>query len=186
MIFRASQSVLVVLLAICILPPLAAGQSQEAKQGEVNRIIQTAEMHYQKGEQAYTAGQYDLSRREFDQAVDTILIDAIDIRSDDRLRIYYRELIEKINHYQIAALEQKTGGFHEQRYEPSPLDKIASLSDAELDEAGADETDIATRFNFDFNSAYPVKQFISYFTRGRGRATMEAGLQRSGRFRQMA
>src|SRR5262249_28945709 len=42
------------------------------------------------------------------------------------------------------------------------------------------------RFNFDFNSAYPVKQFISYFTRGRGRATMEAGLQRSGRFREMA
>src|SRR5262249_44303935 len=112
--------------------------------------------------------------------------DAIDIRSDDRLRVFYRELIEKINHYQIAAIEEKSGGFHEQRYEPSPLDKIASLSDADLDEVGADETDVAARFNFDFNSAYPVKQFISYFTRGRGRATMEAGLQRSGRFREMA
>src|SRR5215813_10274529 len=186
MIFRKSQFVLIAVLALCVFPVMVNGQPQEAKQVEVNRIIASAQMHYQKGEQAYAAGQYDLARREFDQAVDTILIDAIDIRSDDRLRVFYRELIEKINHYQIAALEQKTGGFHEQRYEPSPLDKIASLSDAELDEAGADETDIATRFNFDFNSAYPVKQFISYFTRGRGRATMEAGLQRSGRFRQMA
>jgi len=126
-------------------------------------------------------------RREFDEAVDTILTESIDVRSDDELRVYYRELIEKVNRYQVAALEQKDGGFNEQRYEPSPLDKIASLSDADLEEAGAaDEEEVAARFNFDFTSAMPVRQFISYFTKGRGRATMEAGLQRSVRFREMA
>ncbi|HSB10296.1 MAG TPA: lytic transglycosylase domain-containing protein [Blastocatellia bacterium] len=160
---------------------------QDVKQSLVRQIISSANTHYQRGENAYKAGQYDVARREFDEAVDTILTESIDVRSDDELRVYYRELIEKVNRYQIAALEQKDGGFNEQRYEPSPLDKLASLSDAELEEAGAaDEDDAAARFNFEFASALPVRQFINYFTKGRGRATMEAGLQRSVRFREMA
>ncbi len=167
--------------------PVSKPSPQDAKQGVVRRIINAAELHYQRGEKAYTGGQYDVARREFDEAVDTILTESIDVRSDDELRIYYRELIEKVNHYQIAALEQKDGGFAEQRFEPSPLDKLASLSDADLEEVGAaDEEDVAGRFNFDFTSALPVRQFINYFTRGRGRATMEAGLLRSVRFREMA
>jgi membrane-bound lytic murein transglycosylase D len=167
--------------------PVLRPSPQDAKQGVVRRIINAAELHYQRGEKAYTGGQYDVARREFDEAVDTILTESIDVRSDDELRIYYRELIEKVNHYQIAALEQKDGGFAEQRFEPSPLDKLASLSDADLEEVGAaDEEDLAALFNFDFTSALPVRQFINYFTRGRGRATMEAGLQRSVRFREMA
>ena len=167
--------------------PLSRPSPQDAKQGVVRKIISAAEMHYQRGEKAYTGGDYDVARREFDEAVDTILTESIDVRSDGQLSIYYRELIEKVNHYQIAALEQKDGGFAEQRFEPSPLDKIASLSDADLEEVGAaDEEEAAARFNFDFTSALPVRQFINYFTKGRGRATMEAGLQRSVRFREMA
>lgn len=167
--------------------PLSRPNPQEAKQSVVQKIVNAAETHYQRGEKAYTSGDYDVARREFDEAVDTILTESIDVRSDDKLSVYYRELIEKVNHYQIAALEQKDGGFAEQRFEPSPLDKIASLSDADLEEVGAlDEEEAAARFNFDFTSALPVRQFINYFTRGRGRATMEAGLQRSVRFREMA
>ena len=160
---------------------------QEAKETQARLIINTAEAHYQRGQKAYAGGQFDLARREFDEAVDTILVESIDVRSDDELRVYYRELIEKVNHYQVAALEQKDGGFSEQRFEPSPLDKIASLSDADLEEAGAAEEAVAAvKFNFNFDSALPVRQFINYFTKGRGRATMEAGLQRSTRFREMA
>lgn len=167
--------------------PVGAAALQDSKPSQVRQVINTAEMHYQRGQKAYAGGQYDLARREFDEAVDTILVDSIDVRSDDELRFYYRELIEKVNHYQVAALEQKDGGFSEQRFEPSPLDKLASLSDAELEEVGAaDEQVSAAKFNFNFDSALPVRQFINYFTKGRGRATMEAGLQRSVRFREMA
>jgi membrane-bound lytic murein transglycosylase D len=169
-----------------ILAVSQTGSFQDNKRGQVQRLINTAETHFQKGQKAYTGGEYDQARREFDEAVDTILIDSIDVRSDDELRVYYRELIEKINRYQIASLEQKDGGFHEQRYEPSPLDKLASLSEADLEEVAAADDDLTTRFNFDFTSALPVRQFISYFSQGRGRSTMAAGLQRSVRFRGMA
>jgi membrane-bound lytic murein transglycosylase D len=161
--------------------------ASEVKNSEINQIVSAAEMDYKKGEQAYANGEYDQARRSFDRAIDSILNASIDVRSDETLRVYYRELIEKINRYQIAALEQKDGGFNEQRYEPSPLDKIASLSEAELEEVVADTQEGAgERFNFSFALAHPVRQFISYFTKGRGRATMEAGLQRSARYRSMA
>ncbi len=167
--------------------PLSRPSPQDTKHSVVRKIIDSAEIHYQRGEKAYTGGNYDVARREFDEAVDTILTESIDVRSDGQLSVYYRELIEKVNHYQIAALEQKDGGFAEQRFDPSPLDKLASLSDADLEEVGAaDEDEAAARFNFNFTSELPVRQFINYFTRGRGRATMEAGLQRSMRFREMA
>jgi membrane-bound lytic murein transglycosylase D len=181
-----SALVLASILSSSNVAPAQTASPQDNKRGQVRQLMNTAETHFQKGEKAYGGGQYDQARREFDEAVDTILIDSIDVRSDDELRVYYRELIEKINRYQIAALEQKDGGFHEQRYEPSPLDKLASLSEADLEEVAAADDDLTTRFNFDFTSALPVRQFISYFSQGRGRGTMEAGLQRSVRFRGMA
>ncbi|HWC77659.1 MAG TPA: lytic transglycosylase domain-containing protein [Blastocatellia bacterium] len=164
------------------------GSPATAKQAEIGHIIKSAESHYLKGQTAYSEGEYEIARREFDAAIDAILVGSIDVRSDDGLRVYYRELIEKVNRYQIAALEQKDGGFSEQRYEPSPLDKIASLSEADLEEV-ADSAEVAVpagRFNFNFTTSRAVNQFIGYFTRGRGRPTMEAGLQRSVRFREMA
>ncbi|HKP11317.1 MAG TPA: lytic transglycosylase domain-containing protein [Blastocatellia bacterium] len=160
---------------------------QEVKQELVRDARNAAERHFQRGEEAYKGKQFDMARREFDEAVDSILTAPINIGTDDELRAYYRELIEKINRYQIIAMEQKDGGFSEQRYEPSPLDRLASLSEAELEEvAAADDVEVNARFNFNFDAAYPVKQFVSYFTRGRGRVTMEAGLARSVRYRAMA
>jgi membrane-bound lytic murein transglycosylase D len=164
----------------------ASDRAQEVKQELVRDTKAAAERHFQRGEEAYKSKQFDMARREFDEAVDSILTATINIATDDELRAYYRELIEKINRYQIISMEAKDGGFSEQRYEPSPLDKLASLSEADLEEVAADDQEINARFNFSFDAAYPVKQFISYFTRGRGRATMEAGLARSVRYRAMA
>jgi membrane-bound lytic murein transglycosylase D len=180
---------MLVVLGAAPLTILAAARPQQgvdSKQSHIQGIINEAERHYQQGQLSYSQGEYDLARTEFDRAVDIILIASIDVRSDEQLRVYYRGLIEKINRYQMTAMESKDGGFSEQRYEPSPLDRIASLSEAELEEA-APESDITSiRFNFNFNTSPVVLQFISYFTRGRGRVTMEAGLGRSARYREMA
>lgn len=189
---RISRSILSFALAalMCLgalTTPAFGQQPADVKQAEIRRTIDSAERHFQKGQQAYSDGEYDLARREFDYAVDDILLASVDVRSDDQLRLYYRELVEKVNRFQIASLEQKDGGFSEQRYEPSPLDKLASLSEAELEEVVAEEEGLTTaRYNFNFTTAHPVNQFISYFSKGRGRATMEAGLQRSVRYRDMA
>ena len=41
------------------------------------------------------------------------------------------------------------------------------------------------KYDFEFAVAPPVFQFINFFVAGRGHSTMEVGLQRSGRYRQM-
>lgn len=166
----------------------AQTSSSPILKSEILQIIRESDNHYKKGEQAYTENQFDRARREFDQAVDCVLFSRIDVRSDEDLRVYYRQLIEKINRFQMAAVQASDGGaLLEQRHEPSPLDKIASLSDSDLQEAGEEIEDVSTKgLNFKFAVTDSVKQFVAYFTHGRGRSSMEAGLLRSARYREMA
>src|SRR5215470_10849971 len=134
-------------------PVSALGWQGAATQTAAAQIITVSETHFKKGEDAYSAAQYDRARREFDEAVDSLLVSELDVQGNEELKIYYRTLIEKINRYQIAAIEQKDGGFSEQRHEPSPLDKIASLSDAELEEVTGDDEVGRARLNFQFTTA---------------------------------
>jgi LysM repeat protein len=87
-------------------------------------------------------------------------------------------------------------GFATQEFEPSPLDELAKL------QLNPDEEDVTSpeaqklyqyieyavankSLGFTFQVHPMIQQFINYY-RGRGRATMEVGLYRSGMFMRMA
>ena len=102
------------------------------------------------------------------------------------------------NTSQAAAQEPKpTGatsatneGFGQQTYVASPLDEISKikLSEAETKEANTEQLQTAisaAKLDFNFKPNPLVQNFINYYN-GRGRATMETGLRRSGRFLAMA
>lgn len=88
-------------------------------------------------------------------------------------------------------------GFNEQKFESSPLDELAKLELTEEEKEVVNtpegqqqyyviQTAIANKsFGFNFQMHPMVQQFIAYY-RGRGRATMETGLYRSGMFMRMA
>src|SRR6266852_5422636 len=82
-------------------------------------------------------------------------------------------------------------GFRLQGFEPSPLDPLSKLvltedekkvSDAQL--TTLEEAKNALDFKITVNPL--IQQFINYYQGPRGRATMESGLRRSGRFMKMA
>jgi membrane-bound lytic murein transglycosylase D len=82
-------------------------------------------------------------------------------------------------------------GFRQQGFEPSPLDPLSKLvltedekkvSDEQL--ATLEEAKNALDFKFTINPL--VQQWINYYQGPRGRATMESGLRRSGRFMKLA
>src|SRR6266446_1100990 len=82
-------------------------------------------------------------------------------------------------------------GFRLQGFEPSPLDPLSKLvltedekkvSDAQL--ATLEEAKNALDFKITVNPL--IQQFINYYQGPRGRATMESGLRRSGRYLKMA
>lgn len=81
-------------------------------------------------------------------------------------------------------------GFREQKFEPSPLDEYSKLilTDEEKtvspDKVAQLEEEINT-VDFRFSSNALIQQFINYY-QGRGRATMESGLRRSGRYMKLA
>lgn len=81
-------------------------------------------------------------------------------------------------------------GFGQQTFTPSPLDDLTKLNLTEEETKGATEDQVQTavaaaKLDFNFRPNALVQSFINYYM-GRGRATMEQGLRRSGRFMEMA
>ncbi|MGE0885124.1 MAG: transglycosylase SLT domain-containing protein [Blastocatellales bacterium] len=81
-------------------------------------------------------------------------------------------------------------GFGQQTFTPSPLDELAKikLTEQESQNVSEDEVESAVasaRLDFNFKPNALIQSFINYY-QGRGRATMEQGLRRSGRFMAMA
>src|SRR5437588_463101 len=84
----------------------------------------------------------------------------------------------------------QVGFLREQKFEPSPLDELSKLELTEAEktvtpdqQAALEEAKNAVDFKFSSNTL--IQQYINHY-QGRGRATMEVGLRRSGRFIPMA
>ena len=98
----------------------------------------------------------------------------------------------KVETVEVAKVQQpkQQVGFVQQGFEPSPLDPLSKLVLTE-DEKGVTNDQLnaleqaknALDFNFSTNPL--IQQFINYY-QGRGRATMENGLRRSGRYMKIA
>ncbi|HKG23786.1 MAG TPA: transglycosylase SLT domain-containing protein [Blastocatellia bacterium] len=70
--------------------------------------------------------------------------------------------------------------------EPALIDELSGISESDLATVTPEGIKVFGRYDFEFSVAPPVFQFLNYFVAGRGRSTMEAGLKRAGRYRQMA
>ena len=149
-------------------------------------MINRAEAAFLLGEKSFAKGNHEEARKFFDEALDIIHTSGIDVRNDAKLHSYYRKLLERIHKY-----EAQPGDMHEEEeeaeiVEPSALDEASDIKDDELATTTAEGIKIYGKYDFDFSVAPPVFQFLNYFVTGRGRSTMEVGLQRSGRYREMS
>ena len=92
---------------------------------------------------------------------------------------------------ELAKVKPITIGFRQQGFDPSPLDPLGKLiltdkektvTDAQL----AATEDVKNTLDFNFTMNPLVQQYINYYQGPRGRATMEGGLRRSGRYMKIA
>jgi membrane-bound lytic murein transglycosylase D len=152
----------------------------------VEVLIQAVEAAFRAGEQNYKAGHLEKARREFDRAVDWLLGSGIDLQSDPRLEALFDRLVETV-HAKEAAVFHEGDGLSEQRAEPAPIDEIAEMIfpvDPKLKERiAADLGTIAYDLPLVVND--PVLSYLNFFQTSRGRAIVEAGLRRVGRYREM-
>lgn len=187
----------------------------EQSDGRVTQIIAKAEDHFRKGKLNLEDSKRDQARDEFDKAVDSILESGFDVRASQKLQTYYLELVERIYREEVPlqspatpsnvamtlvaqnTQDQKTPpppaqiGFRDQRFEPSPLDKLSQLVLNEQEKEVSNEDLIALEqskqnVNFAFTLNPLIQQYINYYQGPRGRQTMENGLRRSGQFMKLA
>lgn len=174
------------LLIGTITPIQAFGQSaQPASPTTIQQVIDRAEENYLRGEEASNKGLPDIARRMFDNAVDTVLQSGFDLKTNPKLDVYYRSLLERIHKHEALPGDLHEASERPDVAEPSVLDEVSEIKEGELAITTPDGVKIFGHYDFEFSVAPPVFQFINFFVAGRGHSTMEVGLQRSGRYRQM-
>jgi len=167
-------------------PKDAARPAAEPSKPTVEALLAEVEAAFQAGEQNYKAGHLEKARREFDRAVDLILTGGYDLHDDARLEQLFDRIVGTIHAYELAAFKEGDG-FTEQRSEPAPIDEIADLTfpvDPRLKERAEREL-LQVPHDLPIVINDHVLSYLNFFQTPRGRAIVENGLRRSGRYRDM-
>jgi hypothetical protein len=142
------------LMLACFLPAAtnAQGQPERARGGfNPEDILAVAQQHLRKGEACLNDGNFECARREFDQAIDSIFDVGVDVRSDERLRVGLRELVEKINRYETSSIaSDATGGWKTQEYDGRPIgehEEVAEANEFPIPTGPLTAADFQRRFN---------------------------------------
>jgi membrane-bound lytic murein transglycosylase D len=155
----------------------------------IEMILARAEAAFRSGEQNYKAGHLEKARRDFDRALDTLLASGLPIDSDRRLEQLFENLVEAIHNYELAAFREGDG-FSEPRgqaTEAAPIDEIAEMTfpvDPRLKESVARSIEIVPH-DLPLMVTDEVVSYLNFFQTTRGRAIVENGLRRAGRYREM-
>jgi hypothetical protein len=122
-------------LIFILLIAFAANAQTNAQRASADDILSVARQHFAKGEDCLKSGNIECARREFDEAIDYIFNQGLDVRGDERLRLGLRELIEKINRYETAPSSENAKGFWKsQDFDGRPVDDRTEVAEADQDD----------------------------------------------------
>jgi len=152
----------------------------------VTWLAAKVEEKFASGEQNYKAGHLDSARRDFDDAVDWLLESGYDLNSDPRLSELFHRVTDTIYTEELQAF-QAGDGFQEAPAVPAAIDEVAEMTfpvDPSL-KARAEEAAKNTSHDLPLTVNDEVLSFLNFFQTPRGKAIVETGLRRSGRYRAM-
>jgi membrane-bound lytic murein transglycosylase D len=149
-------------------------------------LIAQVEAKFASGEQNYKAGHLEAARRDFDEAVDWMLGSGYDPSSDPKLGELFRRVVDTVYGYELQAFREGDG-FQEAPAVPAAIDEVAEMTfpvDPRLKER-AEEAAKNISHDLPLTVNDEVLSFLNFFQTPRGRAIVETGLRRSGRYREM-
>jgi len=158
-------------------PPIA-----DAKEYLIARV----EQKFASGQQNYKAGHLEAARKDFDDAVDWMLESGYDPDSDPKLSELFHRVVDTVYTYELQAF-RAGDGFQETPAVPAPIDEVAEMTfpvDPRLKER-AEEAAKNVSHDLPLTVNDEVLSFLNFFRTPRGRAIVEAGLRRQGRYREM-
>ena len=156
----------------------------------IDVLVAQVQANFDEGQKQYLAGNYDKARGNFDLAVDLILRSGFQADSDPRLSDLFDKIGDAMQAYDLDASEtgQGEGDEPEAPGVPAPIDELANLTlpagDPRL-QMKAEKELIAVPHDLPLTVNASVLQYLSFFTTVRGRAIVERGLGRAGRYDSM-
>jgi membrane-bound lytic murein transglycosylase D len=154
----------------------------DARQALIHRV----EEKFASGEQNYKAGHLEAARKDFDEAVDGMLQSGYDPNSDPQLSELFHRVVDTVYNYELQAF-RAGDGFNEAPAVPAPIDEVAEMTfpvDPRL-KARAEEAAKNISHDLPLTVNDEVLSFLNFFQTPRGRAIVETGLRRAGRYRGM-
>ncbi len=146
-------------------------------------LVAKADDAYRKGRRFYQSGDRDKARAQFDRAIDLYFEAAATSSDRQSFESKFEEAVDNIHRYDLAGLGSGTEA-ETPRFEKPPLDDVLEMTfplDPKL-KIQVKEQMQATSSQLPLSMNDAVLGFINFFS-GRGRKTLIAGLQRSGRYR---
>jgi membrane-bound lytic murein transglycosylase D len=172
-------------------PVVQVAKPVEPKADPVSELMGKVENEYRLGENEYAAGHKEAAKQHFDRAFNLLMGSSAEIRADGRYQPEFDRVLAGVNKLELQALEQQNDASadnsSEQKAEPAPIDEANEVSNYPVDpnlRAKAAAELKATHSDLPLMMTDQVAGYINYFS-GRGRGTLEHGLERSGRYREM-
>lgn len=154
--------------------------------GGIPYLIERVKEKFAAGEANYKAGHLAAARRDFDDAVDWMLESGYDPNSDPKLSELFHQVTDTIYAYELQAF-RAGDGFSEAPAVPAPIDEVAEMTfpvDPKLRER-AEEAAKSVSHDLPLTVNDVVASYLNFFQTPRGRAIVETGLRRKGKYDDM-
>jgi membrane-bound lytic murein transglycosylase D len=154
----------------------------------IDVLVEGVQSDFDAGQLEFKAGNLDKAQTDFDRAVDRILKSGFQADADPRLGKLFDQLGDVVHSDELNALQGNDEDESEMPAEPAPIDEIADMTlpagDPRL-AAKAQSELIRVHHDLPLTVNDSVLQYLSFFTTTRGRAIVEHGLGRAGRYSDM-
>jgi len=167
-------------------PSSATQQAPSPANPREQQVISAAESSYASGMRNYHAGDLVAAKRDFDNAVDTMLSSGLDLKTSAPLSDEFEHIVDAVNALEMDALKQGNGFAPPMEQTPVgvandvtfPVDpNIRAAAEAELKTTQSDLPLV-------INDA--VTSYIGYFSNtSTGRNTIISSLRRAGRYKDL-
>jgi membrane-bound lytic murein transglycosylase D len=150
-------------------------------------LIDKVQVIFNTAQKEYKSGDFDKAHADYDRAVALMLASGFQVDSDPRLSDLFDQIGETLHSYERSALEDADEE-EEGTGTPAPIDALAEMTLPKGDPrlaAQAEKELMRVPHDLPLTVNDSVLQYLSYFSTERGRATVEHGLDRSGRYNDM-
>jgi membrane-bound lytic murein transglycosylase D len=177
--------------------PLPAGQLSAVSlrldpRPAIDVLVEQVQASLGAGQQDFKSGNPEKGRADLDRAVNLILVSGFQAESDPRLSRLFDQIGEAMHAYSATAGQSVEEEAEEVEAappaQPAPIDEIADLTLPDGDPRllfRAQRELITVPHDLPLTVNDSVLQYLSFFTSTRGRAIMEHGLGRAGRYNDM-